>query len=393
MLCGRGVRAAAVCTGLSHAREWLLKSGCQTRRTSILPVVIALYMHCVHQDIRTRRVLCVDDSHTPTHAHAHTRSANPPFSGTFDPVGVVQYAGTGERDDFIDRSTGCASSEYPGPADAKFQSCDVVQIELAPGWDNGAARVVPAHCADDPAKQCLRDADCASSTCSGHSLDNQVSGNAQEGRRKVCESTKSLDSGGGALKCFYKETFAEEMTGEYAVRCFTTKDPHGDLVFTDAEGSLQHPDHPWVHDGICDGARNGKSAPPTNPFGRDCDVNRPDYDKATAVRENNERLTCRSPPLCFKIKVAARAKHANSTLAARTVRALTSSLTLTRACVRERASACACARTPMAHRWRGEHRRSWRRRRWRPTPLTTTGCWYATGRMWPCARAIRWRWI
>ena len=76
-------------------------------------------------------------------------------------------------------------------------------------------------------------ADCASSTCSGHSLDNQVSGSAQEGRRKVCESTKTLDDGGGALKCFYKETFAEEMTGEYAVRCFTTKDPHGDLVFTD----------------------------------------------------------------------------------------------------------------------------------------------------------------
>ena len=136
-----------------------------------------------------------------------------------------------------------------------------------------------------------------------------MSGNAQEGRRKVCESTKTLDDGGGALKCFYKETFAEEMTGEYAVRCFTTKDPHGDLVFTDKQGLLPR-DHPWVHDGICDGAKNDA---------RDCDVNWPDYNKdpdtgtqiddvgGKAARDN-QRLTCRSPPLCFKIKVAARAQ-------------------------------------------------------------------------------------
>ena len=133
-----------------------------------------------------------------------------------------------------------------------------------------------------------------------------MSGNAQEGRRKVCESTKTLDDGGGALKCFYKETFAEEMTGEYAVRCFTTKDPHGDLVFTDKMGSLPR-DHPWVHDGICDGAKNGKSVAPASPYARDCDVNRPDYDKGKAASDN-ERLTCRSAPLCFKIKVAARAQ-------------------------------------------------------------------------------------
>ena len=113
--------------------------------------------------------MCIRDSSLSLSlTHTHTHSAN-------DPVGALNYDTPPTRRAWIDRETGCTSTEYPGPADTKFQSCDVVQIELAPGWDNGAARVVPAHCANDDAKQCLRDADCASSTCSGHSLDNQVS--------------------------------------------------------------------------------------------------------------------------------------------------------------------------------------------------------------------------
>lgn len=51
------------------------------------------------------------------------------------------------------RSQTCEQAGYAGPADAKFQSCDVVQIELAPGWGTGDAQLVAAHCANDQSKQ------------------------------------------------------------------------------------------------------------------------------------------------------------------------------------------------------------------------------------------------
>jgi hypothetical protein len=37
---------------------------------------------------------------------------------------------------------------------------------------------------------------------------------------------------GGAVKCYYKEHFDVKLTGEYAVRCFTAKDPHGDRRYS-----------------------------------------------------------------------------------------------------------------------------------------------------------------
>jgi hypothetical protein len=51
-----------------------------------------------------------------------------------DTAGVGKWRGLNERNTLIDRTTSCHSDDYPGPADAKFQSCDVVQIDLAPGW-------------------------------------------------------------------------------------------------------------------------------------------------------------------------------------------------------------------------------------------------------------------
>jgi len=137
---------------------------------------------------------------------------------------------------------------------------------MAPGWDNGGAQLVVAHCLNDPSRQCNSDSDCLDSSCSGS--------DPAEGWTGVCESHDALqvsrlsrlsclsrlssslvaarpcmyvlplpsraradawrasEQHGGAVKCYYKERFAANATGDYAVRCFTAKDPHGDRRYS-----------------------------------------------------------------------------------------------------------------------------------------------------------------
>ena len=168
-----------------------------------------------------------------------------------------------------------------------------VQVEMAPGWDNGGALLVVAHCLNDPSKQCNSDSDCLGSSCSGS--------DPAEASTGVCESHDELqvsppvcmsmslslvpramtscrsplsplspvscllslhvcvlmslplspepelnrgragEQHGGAVKCYYKEHFAANATGDYAVRCFTAKDPHGDRRYSSVRYSSVPP--------------------------------------------------------------------------------------------------------------------------------------------------------
>jgi len=125
----------------------------------------------------------------------------------------------------------------------------------------------------------------------------------QGGGNRLCESHGDLEGGkgGGAVKCYYKEDFPVDAAGEYAVRCFVAKDPHGDRFFDqDVLNSDPLPAfHPPVSDGVCDAVKN---------TGRDCDITRADFSKLThETQSEGKRLTCRSMPMCFKIKIMGRA--------------------------------------------------------------------------------------
>jgi hypothetical protein len=145
----------------------------------------------------------------------------------------------------------------------------------------------------------------------------------QGNNTRMCESHDQLEKG-GAVKCYYKETFDESATGEYAVRCFTAKDPHGDRVYLSQWRSV-HPlptEHPPVEDGKCSAERNAGGL----ELARDCVVTENSiggktlkvilndrapgaesawkaYDLLTA---SAKRLTCRSLPMCLKIKISSR---------------------------------------------------------------------------------------
>ncbi len=170
----------------------------------------------------------------------------------------------------------------PGPADARFQSCDPVQIYMLPGWDNIEPRLVHAHCSKDRSMLCVRDKDCSDmglGTCTG----SEGQGSA------VCESGNAYNES-GAAKCFYKEKFTFEDAGKYVVRCFSTRDVHGDLdkqsypAGTDPRLTL--------NDLTCDPLKIGKSCEPLS-----------------AGPTNDEKRTCSSAPLCFRIRVESSAPY------------------------------------------------------------------------------------
>ena len=116
---------------------------------------------------------------------------------------------------------------------------------------------------------------------------------------QLCESNyyAELDNV-GAVKCFYKESFPLSSMGEYAVRCFTAKDPHGDRAYSTGDyGSLlEH--HPPVTDGLCYGTQN---------LDRDCRFQNKDWNSDSVMLDDYKRLTCRSVPMCFKIKISGKA--------------------------------------------------------------------------------------
>jgi len=93
--------------------------------------------------------------------------SNPDAQGTGYQKTVLGWGCRTDIPSPLSRLESChdTTGSFPGPADAKFQSCDVVQVELAPGWGAGAAQLVAAHCANDASKQCIRDADCPGEIC------------------------------------------------------------------------------------------------------------------------------------------------------------------------------------------------------------------------------------
>jgi hypothetical protein len=203
---------------------------------------------------------------------------------TMDDKGKSVYDGKSCFHLGADFNGGCEShvADETEIIDARYQSCDVVQIYMTPGWEDPKPSLVHAHCSKDKNKMCVRDSDCAPSlgTCTGS--DNPP--------RTVCES--SVDEM-GAAKCFYKEDFTFADAGKYVVRCFSARDPQGDLRPSVRESDVRLN----VTDGVCGSDKKDKacSLQPLPPGFPGVDT--------------NEKRTCSSPPLCFRIKVESNAPY------------------------------------------------------------------------------------
>lgn len=177
-------------------------------------------------------------------------------------------------------------SAMPEPIDARFQSCDVVQIYRAPGWSRGNASLVRATCSLQPSTACVRDSDCSARSeglCTGSS------GVGEE----VCESSGVRDH--GAVKCFHKETFEASDVGRYVVRCFEARDPQGDKMWTAPKNDASFP-----YDARFDALEGLCSSP-----NKACSQNgySPDGSRYPPNMVQKDRFTCSSPPLCLRIYV------------------------------------------------------------------------------------------
>jgi len=165
----------------------------------------------------------------------------------------------------------CANLERLPPSNVlKYQSTDIVQIELAPGWDEGDFSLVPAVCEERTFQKCVRDYPGCTCTYAGDTTSQMPAVDPV-----LCEGL----GGEGAAKCFFREMFQPEDIGQHRVRCFVAKDPHSDRHFVGPNGDgTGLPDvHPPYEDSRCE-----------NPG--DC---------AKSANKN----TCRSQPMCVKIVV------------------------------------------------------------------------------------------
>jgi hypothetical protein len=167
------------------------------------------------------------------------------------------------------------------PIDARFQSCDVVQIYQSAGWDKGNSSLRRAACSLDTTLPCVRDADCGSSsgTCTGMSEP-----------MDLCESGNEM----GSVKCFHREMFGAQDVGKYVVRCYEAKDPQGDHIWSSPSGDTRLDSN----DGLCQWSN------------RPCNFN--GFDIASGNRYppgmvRGDRRTCSSPPMCFRIFVEGKA--------------------------------------------------------------------------------------
>ena len=256
---------------------------------------------------------------------------------------------------------------------ARYQSTDVVRIELAPGWDmwdplddyklgqeSEGADLLEAYCSggDHPSSQtnavgCVRDADCPLGwgTCTGYRRDisktetvnvrpgycigKQLNAAIPTTPCKTdadcsvtskcaipsCESshlTGLPGAGLGAVKCFYKEYFKPQHAGTVQTRCFVATDPQGDRYFNNATYQAQHPHEPRMWDGQCNklgmSKRPGYGAagtPISNPLvpSLPSGIHGCESSPHPVHTQGNYARTCKSMPVCFKIKVEGKAPH------------------------------------------------------------------------------------
>jgi len=253
---------------------------------------------------------------------------------------------------------------------ARYQSTDVVRIELAPGWDvwdplddyegqeSQGADLLEAYCSggdeansQETALGCVRDSDCPAGwgTCTGYKRKQETeTKNVRPGYciRKLsgqaitddpcktdadcgidskcampsCESSHMYGKGGaglGAVKCFYKEYFKARHVGTVHTRCFVATDPQGDRYFNNVTYQAAHPEEPRMWEGQCNkmdvANRPGyllNSVAIQNPLVPDlpskvhgCESSPPEHKQGDYAR------TCKSMPVCFKIKVEGKAPH------------------------------------------------------------------------------------
>jgi len=124
-------------------------------------------------------------------------------------------------------------------------------------------------------------------------------------------------AGLGAVKCFYKEYFKARHVGTVHTRCFVATDPQGDRYFNNVTYQAAHPEEPRMWEGQCNkmdvANRPGyllNSVAIQNPLVPDlpskvhgCESSPPEHKQGDYAR------TCKSMPVCFKIKVEGKAPH------------------------------------------------------------------------------------
>jgi len=280
---------------------------------------------------------------------------------------------------------------------ARYQSTDVVRIEMAPGWEiydpvddiegeeTEGADLVRAYCSGGDLEEeksdefvhmgCVRDSDCPPGfgTCTGYKANDDLfrtqvrpgyciapTGKGLQDEpvqyletpcrtdydcRKFnskcavpsCESSSFLSSksygaktssgGLGSLKCFYKEYFKPKQVGTIQTRCFVATDPQGDKYFNNETFFAANPDVPRPWDGKCNQIglewRPGFQAGPNDPTdGGIGYVTNPLFRQGTSAlpwsvhgcesdppihKQGDYARTCKSMPVCFKIKVEGKA--------------------------------------------------------------------------------------
>ena len=262
----------------------------------------------------------------------------------------------------------------------RYQSTDVVRIEMAPGWETydpldnvigeetEGADLVRAYCSEDSnGMGCVRDSDCppGKGTCTGYKANDHVymtqvrpgycippkgsqsqsqiletscrtDYDCRQFKSKCavpsCESTAFISSkddgaqtssgGLGSLKCFYKEYFKPKHVGSIQTRCFVATDPQGDRYFDNETFFEDHPYHPRPWDGKCNNVgvtwRPGFQPGPQSPNGLEGYIRNPFFlgngflshgcESHPPVHKHDEYArTCKSMPVCFKIKVEGKA--------------------------------------------------------------------------------------
>ena len=242
---------------------------------------------------------------------------------------------------------------------ARYQSTDVVRIEMASGWEtydrlddytggeSQGAGLITAYCNGGPSADlkilpCVRDSDCPPGwgTCTGyktredipgsvkvrpgHCIDPAASHSSTSNKQcrtdsdcgigakcamPSCESYSNAAAGGeggvGSLKCFYKEYFKPEDIGHVRTRCFVATDPQGDRFFTNATLLDQNPEHPSMWDGACNQMPLNFRPGWINSGNTRLSLDQlPGCSKRPLVHTLGEYArTCKSMPVCFKIKI------------------------------------------------------------------------------------------
>ena len=119
-------------------------------------------------------------------------------------------------------ATGASANGCPAPGGA-VQSTDTVLIEPAAGWDAPSDfQVVVAHCSLNASRICVRDADCAplGGACTGTTPSAAI----QPPGAWSC--TGGGGGAGGAVKCLLKQSFGPDDAGKFVVNCVTAQDLH-----------------------------------------------------------------------------------------------------------------------------------------------------------------------